>query len=64
MENLLANDARNVLAMRTGDCEHARVIADCAKRLLDARALDTTLGGNEHERVAEANLRAALKGWM
>ena len=37
---------------------HARVIADCAKHLLEARPLSTDL-----ERVAEANLRAALKGW-
>lgn len=37
---------------------HLRVIADCAKRLLDA-----TIGGNELERAAEANLRAALEGW-
>ena len=61
MENLLAADARNIMAIRGGgydEATHARVIAGCAKRLFDARAIDREL-----ERRAEGNLRAALWGW-
>lgn len=57
----IAIDGRNVRDLRRGAYSkdvHARVIADCAKRLLDARAL-----GRDLERQAEANLRNALDGW-
>ena len=64
MERLLVNDARNIRAMRPGDREHAWVIADCAQRLFDARAVDLALGGGKGlERLAESNLRYALSGW-
>lgn len=61
MSRQIANDGRNVRSLHRGaysEDVHARVIADCAKRLLDARAL-----GRELERQAEVNLRNALDGW-
>lgn len=60
LERRIENDARNVREVRSGPCGRtwAVVIADCAWRLFEARAIDREL-----ERRAEANLRAALEGW-
>ena len=59
LERLLWNDERNIQAVACGLSPRANdVIADCAKRLLDARAIDKDL-----ERRAERNLRDALQFW-
>jgi hypothetical protein len=65
---LMDNDARNLRDIRKpwgifDSATHAKVIADCARRLFDARTQDAIIGGQELERRAEANLRAALDGW-
>jgi hypothetical protein len=58
----MANDARNirdVCRFHMHD-QHARVIADCAVRLLEAMELQYT---TEIEEAALENLRRAVEGW-
>lgn len=68
VELLIENDMRNIgdllrLGIRDRDL-HARVIADCAVRLFQAREVDSAHGGRELERRAERNLREALREWI
>lgn len=60
---LIENDARNIAYVFanafTVGWEHARVIADCAKRVQQA----SLLGDDDLELDAKANLQWALKGW-
>ena len=62
---LIENDARNVRYVQTVSLasieweKHARVIADCAKRVQQA----SLLGDDDLELDAKANLQWALKGW-
>lgn len=68
VRRLMDNDARNLRDVRKpwgifNSSVHARVIADCAQRLFQARAADRLVGGDDLERRAEANLRDALEGW-
>lgn len=59
LERLLWNDERNIQVVASGLSSRANdVIADCAKRMLDTRAIDKEL-----ERRAERNLRDALRFW-
>ena len=57
-ERRLANDERNIECARYAPQHRADVIADCAQRLFQARAISRLLADR-----AEENLRAALEGW-
>jgi hypothetical protein len=62
IRRLMANDARNIRDVQRFHMhdQHARVIADCAVRLLEA------MGGQYNSEIEEAaleNLRSAAEGW-
>ena len=68
LPNRIVRNAHNLYIVRRdhapGSNEHARVIADCAQALVDARedqTMDDAL--REIERAAEDGLRSALRGW-
>jgi hypothetical protein len=62
LQRMIENDARNIRDVkRFRLCDqHARVIADCAVRYLQARGPEHDI---EIEEVALANLRRATEGW-
>lgn len=62
-KNIILIDRLRSLGTPVDQDQHARVIADCAMHLLQARRADAGRGGRELTRQAEGNLRDALVGW-
>lgn len=61
LENVIKNDERNIESFRKYSYSQdtvARIIADCAKHLFEAKEIDKEL-----ERLAEYNLKNALDFW-
>lgn len=62
LQNKIKNDARNIRDMKRYTFDRniqAIIIADCAKRLFEARIISQSLIFD-----AEENLECALEGWI